>query len=473
MRLASRKPSDWCNPEELPKADVVPEQQSARRSFWVRKRFWAACAALLLIGVLFRLVWDWTHPPSPLLQVAADAAPEVAELLREADQLAQDTVAIFPDDPYAWDVMGQLLGRFGKTEDATQCWEKALQLDPNFAVGYQSLGNLALERGELKKAAEYYRKAWELQRDSSVFPVQLAEVLIQDGQLEEARQVLTECLRRHPRSLPARALLGQILVPLKDYSAACEHLMYVITANPDYTNAYYPLSTALSRLGHTEESRKYLARFQEMKRRDEQRHRTTLKTETQLPAVRAALARAYLLVAKIYIARGDIATGERLLKRGLELNPDEEEIPPLLGWLYFKTGRENEAASLLHDYRQKHRDSLEAQMATGKVFAEFKRFDEAEAAYRRAIELTPLEAGGYAALASLYLTAGKRPFDAHVLALRAAAREPAPQFFFILAIAAQRDGDSQAALSAAQEAARLDPTNDQYQRLLDSLRRTL
>ncbi|MEJ5341006.1 MAG: tetratricopeptide repeat protein [Thermogutta sp.] len=472
MRLTDENLPGRSDAESLSESPAAPEKPVRRRSLWVRKRFWAGCAGLLLIGVLFRLVWDWTHPPSPLLQVAADAAPEVAELLREANQLAQDTVAIFPDDPYAWDVMGQLLGRFGKTEEAAQCWEKALKLDPKFAVGYQSLGNLALERGELKKAAEYYRRAWELERDSSVYPVQLAEVLIQDGRLEEARQVLTECLRRHPRSLPARALLGQILVPLKDYSAACEHLMYVITANPEYTNAYYPLSTALSRLGQTEEARKYLARFQELKRRDEQRHRMDLKKETQLPAVRAAVARAYLLVAKIYIARGDISTGERLLNRGQELNPDEKEIPPLLAWLQFKTGRENEATSILRDYRQKHGNSLEAQMAAGKVFAEFKKFEEAEAAYRRAIELTPLEAGGYAALASLYITAGRRPFDAHVLALRAVAREPAPQFFFILALAAQRDGDTPAALAAAQEAARLDPSNDQYQRLLESLRRT-
>ncbi|MBC7337932.1 MAG: hypothetical protein H5U01_16895 [Clostridia bacterium] len=52
------------------------------------------------------------------------------------------------------------------------------------------------------------------------------------------------------------------------------------------------------------------------------------------------------------------------------------------------------------------------------------------------------------------------------------AREPAPQFFFLLALAAERDGDTPAALAAAREAARLDPTNDQYQRLLESLRRT-
>lgn len=442
-----------------------------RRLFWARKRFWLACAVALLGGVTFRLVWHLTHPPSPLLQVAAEAAPEVAEFLREADRLAQDTVAIFPDDPYAWDVMGQLLARFGKTEDAAACWEKAIALDPRFAGGYQSLGNLALEHGDLKKAAEFYRKAWELEPDSSVYPVQLAEVLIQDGQLQEARQVLTRCLKKHPRSLPARALLGQILVPLRDYPLACEHLMYVITASPDYTNAYYPLSTALARLGRTEESRQYLKRFQELKLRDEREHRERLKTDSQIPAVRAAIARAYLLVAKIYIARADIKTGEQLLKRGLELNPDDKEIPPLLAWVYFKTGREKEALSLLEKYRAAHPQSLEVQMAAGKVLMEFRRFDEAEEAYRRALELTPLEAGGYAALASLYMTAGRRPFEAHVLALRAAAREPAPQFFFILALAAQRNGDLATAVAAAEEASRLDPNNPEYQALADNLRR--
>lgn len=455
--------------------DVTPPETArkapASRSVWSRKRFWVACGLLLLCGVVFRIVWHLTHPPSPLSEVAGEAAPEVAELLREADQLAQDTIAIFPDDPYAWDVMGQLLGRFGKTDHAETCWRKALELNPRFAVGYQSLGNLALERGELKQAAEYYRKAWELEPDSSVFPVQLAEVLIQDGQLPEARKVLAECLQKHPRSLPARALMGQILVPLREYAEACEHLMYVIEANPDYTNAYYPLSTAMMRLGRTEEGRAYLQRFQELKRRDEERHRESLKTQSQLPAVRAALARAYLLVAKIYIARGDTVTGEKMLKRGYELFQEEREIPPLLAWLYFKKGQNREAMALMNEFLTRERSSLEAQMAAGKVLAEFNQFEEAEKAYRRAIELTPLEAGGYAALASLYLSAGRRAFDAHVLALRAVAREPAPQFFFILAMAAQRNGDLAAALAAAEEAQRLDPKNTRYQTLVDNLRR--
>lgn len=473
MKFAENQLRDAVH-DQIEKTGPIPSPDKPikrRRGIWARRRFWLACGLVLLGGVAFRIGWHLTHPPSPLLQVAAEAAPEVAELLKEGDRLAQDTVAIFPNDPYAWDVMGQLLARFGKTEDAAACWEKALALDPRFAAAYQSLGNLALERGDLKKAAEFYRKAWELEPDSSVYPVQLAEVLIQDGQLPEAHSVLTRCLKKHPRSLPARALLGQVLVPLKDYASACEHLMYVITASPDYTNAYYPLSTALARLGRSEEARRYLKRFQELKLKDEQKHRERLKADSQIPAVRASIARAYLLVAKIYISRADINSGERLLKRGLELNPDDKEIPPLLAWVYFKTGREREALSLLEDYRTGHPQSLEAQMSAGKVLMEFRRYDEAEKAYRRAVELTPLEAGGYAALASLYLTAGRRPFEAHVLALRAAAREPAPQFFFILALAAQRNGDLATAVAAAEEASRLDPNNSEYRALLDGLRR--
>ena len=41
-------------------------------------------------------------------------------------------------------------------------------------------------------------------------------------------------------------------------------------------------------------------------------------------------------------------------------------------------------------------------MTAASAYARLKQFDEAERAFRRAIELTPLRAGGYAALATSF-----------------------------------------------------------------------
>jgi eukaryotic-like serine/threonine-protein kinase len=45
--------------------------------------------------------------------------------------------------------------------------ERAVQLDPNFAMGYRAVGNDYFSLGELGRASEYYTKAFQLRKHAS------------------------------------------------------------------------------------------------------------------------------------------------------------------------------------------------------------------------------------------------------------------------------------------------------------------
>ena len=69
-------------------------------------------------------------------------------------------------------------------------------------------------------------------------------------------------------------------------------------------------------------------------------------------------------------------------------------------------------------------------MSAAAAYTRLKRFEEAERAYRRAIELTPLRAGGYAALASFFLQTQRNLDEAGLLAEKAVALEPTAETSF-------------------------------------------
>ncbi len=459
--------------DAAPSADagIVPLADAHRRgASSLYRRLLLALVTVLVLAAAGIAIWLNRPRQKPLEELAVKATPAVAALLREVSQLVNDTLALFPNDVYAWDMAGRTYSRFGKTDEAQRCWKKCLELDDAFVPAYQALGVAALESGDLKVAAEYYEKAWRLAPDSSVHPTQLGEVLMQEGRLGEACKVLREALRRHPRAVAIRALLGQALVQLQEYLEAVDHLKLAIRMSPDYTNGYYPLATALDRLGRKEEAAEVRRTFQQLKRRDELQHRQQLKDAgEQLVAVRVSVAQAYVSAAKIHLSVGDAPTAERYLKRAVELAPQFTEASLMMAWLKERTGDRATARRILDRVVEENATHLETLMRAAKLSTDWQELDRAEALYRKAIALTPYEAGGYLALASLYMTTGKRPFEAQLLALKAAAREPAAASFALLAGAAQRNGDGITAAAAAREAVRLEPDNPEYQRIAKSL----
>ncbi len=427
---------------------------------------------LLLVALLATLVvvnWPRPRPHTKLIELAKETTPEVALLLREVDTMVCDLLEQYPDTPEAIDVAAHAHYRLGEAEEALKYWKQCLQLDKNFCPAYHSMGLMYLEIGKHDQAARYFRKALDLQPESSAFTVELAQALIANGDTREAAKVLRSDIRRHPRNMAALAMLGHACIQLRQYEEAREYFLRAIEIAPDYTNAYNGLVTACANLGDEKQAKRYAEKLKTMKASEELGHREMLKSFDDVVNVQQTMGVLYTAAANVYLAHNDPVMAERYLKKSTKLAPEMGAAREILGWLYQKQGRKQEAGKITVELLEMAPDNLSAQITGGQLAAALGRFDTAERAYRRAIELTPKLAGGYAALAGLFLDQRTKLDEALQLAQQAVDLEPVAKHYFLLGAAHLSHGDARAARSAVERANQLDPNNVEYKQVLQSM----
>jgi len=408
---------------------------------------------------------------SAIAQLASSASPDAATLLLDAGGVVDNLLRRFPHSSDALNVVAQLYNRLDNTKGAIRCWQRCIQLESGIGPSYHAaIGSVEFENGRFDSASEHFRMAVEQDPAATVYQVQLAEALVNQGKLEEAVEVLENNLKARQGSVPTSVLLGQTYLQLRQYDKARQHLEMGVKRGADYTNVYYGLATACAKLGDQEKSKEYLKKFKELQAEKAQRHREALKTSDDVAKIRETVAATYANAAQVYVAHGDVQTGEAFLLRAKQLSPEGAECRIDLAWLYEQQGRTDEALKTLAEVSERASGNLSAQMSIASAYSRLKRFDEAEDAYRKAIELTPLQATGYAALANFCLQAGRKLPEARSLAQKAVELEPTAQYYFLLSLICQRNGDLADASSALDQAIALDPDNKGYQRLRQEFR---
>lgn len=108
--------------------------------------------------------------------------------LGELDEAERRLVAYLedhPEDPVGHNKLGIVHAERKNFTAARQCFEQALELEPNSTSALNNLGNLERETGNLAEAKVYYLKAIELDPDYAVPHNNLAVIYKQLNQYTE------------------------------------------------------------------------------------------------------------------------------------------------------------------------------------------------------------------------------------------------------------------------------------------------
>jgi class 3 adenylate cyclase/tetratricopeptide (TPR) repeat protein len=138
---------------------------------------------------------------------------------------------------------------------ATTFFQRAITLDPNFAMAYLQLAESYQPQGELALAAENTRKAYELRErtsDHEKLSIAVFYEIVVTGNLEAARRSCELIAQTYPHDESVQIYLWYIGLICGDYARADAAAKRAFEINPDSSNNYVSLMYCdqyLGRLG--------------------------------------------------------------------------------------------------------------------------------------------------------------------------------------------------------------------------------
>lgn len=123
---------------------------------------------------------------------------------------------------------------------------RAVDLDPEFALGYATLGRIYADLDESDLSADNLEKAWTLKEhasDHERFFITSNYLSIVKGNLEQSRQVDEAWAETYPRDpMPHTLLSGLVNKALGRYREAASQAQAAIKLDPDFAIGYYNLA---------------------------------------------------------------------------------------------------------------------------------------------------------------------------------------------------------------------------------------
>ncbi len=146
----------------------------------------------------------------------------------------------------------------GDPTAAVPLFQRAIRLDPNFAMAYASLGNGYHNLGEISQAAENTRKAYELRErvsEREKFYIESHYYDFVTGDLEKARQAYELLAQTYPRDVVPPDNLGSLYIQLGQYDKALAEYREAVRLDPGSGLDYANLVVGYLNLNRLEEAR--------------------------------------------------------------------------------------------------------------------------------------------------------------------------------------------------------------------------
>jgi tetratricopeptide (TPR) repeat protein len=149
--------------------------------------------------------------------------------------------------------------------------QRAIQLDPNFALGYNAVGSDYFGLSEVGRASEYYTKAFQLREHASErekLTIAADYYSGVTGELDKAVQTYQEAIESYPRYFAAYANLGTIFAEQGKYEKADEVTRQALRLAPDSVNLYDNIANYALALQRFDETRQTIHEAQARKADD-------------------------------------------------------------------------------------------------------------------------------------------------------------------------------------------------------------
>jgi tetratricopeptide (TPR) repeat protein len=192
-----------------------------------------------------------TDPDSAQLHYLAGLAYVEANQSAEALPELERSVQLDPQVIKPHLMLAFALDQTGKHQEAEKQWRQALTIDPKSTIALEGLSQDLLERSAFIDVVVLLRDAPRTEKLS----INLARALGNMNMLDEARNVLTEALSAQPSSLPLSSALIVVLVKQVRYQDAINLAQHILDLNPSSPQAELQLFRILVLTNHINAAR--------------------------------------------------------------------------------------------------------------------------------------------------------------------------------------------------------------------------
>lgn len=181
----------------------------------------------------------FSETPSNQMDTPTEGDHNAIQLLKKAIQLN-------PSFSDAYEVLGVLLGRQKRYDEAIQYLRHLQLIDPQCMMAYTNLSILYMQKGDIQTAEDYKAKATALNFQQAAAQAKQKRSVAQQKQmqldeLKRKKKMFQEVLELDKEDVPALFGYGKSCIELQEYNNAISPLSKVIRLQPDYSVAYLNL----------------------------------------------------------------------------------------------------------------------------------------------------------------------------------------------------------------------------------------
>ena len=168
----------------------------------------------------------------------------------DGERTFRQALGLAPRNPFLWMCLGGACHEIeGRLDEAVDCLQKGIELEPALAPAHCHLGAAYRKLGRPGEAAAAYRRALELEPESAEALDGMGLVLQDQGRLDEAIEHHRAAIRSAPGSAASYNGLGCALVRINRLDDAIDAFRKATGLQPDLAIAHLNLGNALGLRG--------------------------------------------------------------------------------------------------------------------------------------------------------------------------------------------------------------------------------